>query len=60
MICYKDITWCPFGDCKSSKKCESFLSRKVEVAASKQELPIAIFTERPPCHEDDVINITIE
>lgn len=51
MICYKDMTFCPFYvDCKNKDVCHRPLTEKVENDARTLSLPIAMFTSRPECH----------
>jgi len=50
MICYRDMTFCPFWvQCTEALKCHRALTKKVAVAATKLGLPIAQFTEKPEC-----------
>ena len=51
MICYKDMTFCPFHkDCETGKVCDRALTDKVQADADAFGLPIAQFIERPECH----------
>lgn len=52
MICYKDISFCPYGDCKDKDGCPVLLTPKVEEAAKDFGLPLAIIIERPPCYKE--------
>jgi hypothetical protein len=54
MICYKDMTFCPFHTtCKHSKTCPRALTDKVQAAAEEwwgsASAPIAQFAEKPKC-----------
>ena len=50
MICYKDITFCPFWiECKDGSGCRRRLTQKVEDDAVNAGIPIMEFTEKPEC-----------
>lgn len=52
MICYRDMTFCPFfGDCAKADTCHRPLTAEVVIAAERTGLPIAQFIEKPECHE---------
>ena len=57
MICYRDMTFCPFyTDCVRAKDCARPLTPEVIAAANKwwegidSEVPIAVFVDKPGCH----------
>ena len=63
MMCYRDITFCPFWeDCASAVKCSRPLTEQVKKAADKwwnsnleegdepEGAPICVFSEKPDCH----------
>lgn len=53
MICYKDMTFCEFyKDCANAQDCERKLTPKIAEAAEEFGLPLAVFTEKPHCHEE--------
>lgn len=63
MICYRDMTFCPFySDCAKAKDCHRPLTQEVKAAADKwwgeEGAPIAIFSEKPVCHEQ--VNLSHE
>lgn len=54
MICFRDMTFCPFWiDCKDGKTCDRALTGKIYEAADKwwggPEAPIMQFVEKPEC-----------
>lgn len=56
MICYRDKTWCPFGDeCKKANKCHRAFSASDHYQAVKwwgsEDYPICFFTTKPDCFE---------
>lgn len=55
MICYKDMTFCNFLECKNIG-CERRLTDKVyhdaDVWWGKPNTPIMIFAQKPKCFED--------
>lgn len=52
MICYRDMTFCPFYiDCAHAAACERALSPDIVLAAAEFDLPIAQYSEKPHCHE---------
>lgn len=56
MICYKDMTFCPFWrDCADAADCHRPLTDEVRAAAAKWwpggNAPIAQFVEKPSCHK---------
>jgi len=61
MMCYKDITFCPFyGECAVGSTCRVALTPKVEEDAKKwwgdDNPPISIYLDKPECFkkiEDD-------
>lgn len=60
MICYRDMTFCPFhADCGKAPDCSRPLTKEVEAKArewwGKDGAPIAQYTEKPPCHEPAII-----
>lgn len=55
MICYRDMTFCPFWrDCDRADACERPLTDEVDFRAKMLDLPIAEFTEMPDCHSSFV------
>lgn len=56
MICYKDMTFCPFyKSCKISRDCSRPLTPEVIRLAKHwwggEDAPICQFTEKPDCFE---------
>lgn len=55
MICYKDVTFCGFTDCKHwDNGCPRTLTDAVLQEAIKAGLPIAQFSDKPDCYEKDI------
>lgn len=57
MICYKDMTFCPFwSDCSNAANCHRALTDDVREAAARwwpgDDAPIAQFVEKPGCHTE--------
>jgi hypothetical protein len=52
MICYKDMTFCPFLECGKSVNCARALTEKIKSDAEGFGLLIAEFLEKPGCFED--------
>ena len=55
MICFRDMTFCPFyEDCAKAKDCNRPLTEEVERQAfewwGSDDAPIAQWTEKPDCH----------
>lgn len=47
MLCYKDMTFCPFHeDCDNSENCPRVLRE------DPGDLPVCQFLEKPKCHSD--------
>lgn len=56
-MCYKDKTWCTYGqNCIDSKKCERNFTEEEKLKAIKwwgnEDFPLAIFAEKPKCFND--------
>lgn len=48
MMCYKDITFCPFyTECRDGENCPRKLTEEVQRAADAIKLPTAQFVGRP-------------
>lgn len=59
MICYRDMTFCPFySDCAKAKDCHRPLTPEVKAAADKwwgkEGAPIARWAAKPECHETNI------
>ena len=56
MMCYRDMTFCSYDDCKLFKKCDRALTDKVLEDAHKwwgtTDAPIAYYGEKPDCWEE--------
>ena len=59
MICYRDMTFCPFWEqCANGVGCHSALTPKVKEGARKwweavsDSPPIAQYTDKPNCFEE--------
>lgn len=55
MMCYKDMTFCPYHDtCQSGPTCYRALTDKVREGAEKwwggDDYPIALFSSPPTCY----------
>ncbi len=55
MICYRDMTFCPFyHDCMNAHSCSMPLTPEVQKAAVKwwgsEDAPICVFSQKPDCH----------
>ena len=47
---YKDRTYCPFALlCNVGHSCDKALTQEVQDAATKAQLPVARYSEFPPC-----------
>lgn len=52
MICYRDMTFCPYHeDCAEAKNCSRPLTEDVRERADRIGLPIAQFQVKPGCWE---------
>jgi len=56
MICYRDMTFCPFhNDCLSGKDCPRSLTEEVRRGAEawwgKDDAPICVYADKPWCFE---------
>ena len=54
MMCYKDMTFCPYyKDCKDADKCQRPLTEKVKQDAERwmKDAPICQFAGKPECHK---------
>lgn len=49
MICYKDMTFCHFGDCTDFDKCKSALTLQVRRKAEQYGLHICQYANKPSC-----------
>jgi len=50
MICYKDITFCPYWeDCEKQIDCPRCLTKNIKSEAKRLRLNICQFTEKPEC-----------
>lgn len=60
MIGYKDMTFCPFDDCKNFGPCDRSLTEQVRRDAENwwgsKSAPIYQWSERPDCFEKDEDN----
>jgi len=54
MLCYKDMTFCPFWeDCIKQIDCPRCLNDNVLANAERVGLPICRFVEKPDCFEGE-------
>ena len=58
MICYRDMTFCPFyEDCKQRVQCARPLTPEVIADAvnwwGTADFPVSVFAEKPSCHDPD-------
>lgn len=56
MICYKDMTFCEFDDCKQWDRCDRALTATVQQAAQKwwgqlSDAPVSLFMDKPECYK---------
>ena len=55
MMCYRDMTFCPFHeDCKAGTTCFRSLTKEVEQGAERwfgPDAPISVFTGKPKCFD---------
>lgn len=51
MFCYRDMTFCPYSDCKKFDSCFRALTEKVLTTAKNADIPICQFVEQPNCFE---------
>jgi hypothetical protein len=50
MMCYKDMTFCPFYDkCRDGKSCDRALTDKVVADSVRYDMPISRFVNQPDC-----------
>ena len=61
MICYRDMTFCPFNtDCAAAEGCERALTDEILKAADawwgegEGEAPICMFMVAPECFEEKI------
>lgn len=55
MLCYRDITFCPFHDtCKVGSICGRAYTDTVKKLAEEwlKNPPVALYGEKPPCWEE--------
>jgi len=55
MLCYRDMTFCPYLEC-DDKECYRRLTKEVGAAAIKAGLLISQFAEKPECFMEDKNN----
>lgn len=55
MICYRDMTFCQFKDCKNFETCGRAFTEKVQQEAiewwGKNDPPVAFFVDKPDCFD---------
>ena len=52
MICYRDMTFCGFGEiCAEGAGCLRALTKEVEASANLKGLPISSLVREPDCFE---------
>jgi len=56
MLCYRDITFCPFYmECAKEDNCGCALTPEVQLNAEKwwgnKDVPICVYSEKPSCFE---------
>lgn len=52
MICYRDMTFCPFHEkCIGGKDCHRALNDEITRGAIAHKLPISRFTDKPWCYD---------
>jgi len=50
MLCYRDMTWCPFyADCRECERCNRALTDSIRRKAARAELNLCQFVEKPGC-----------
>ena len=52
MISYQDRCFCAFKDCAKFNDCHRALTDEINEAATKAEMPIARFANKPECYEE--------
>ena len=52
MICYRDMTFCSFGECRDWDTCPRALTDDVEGRADDAHLPICQFADKPDCFKE--------
>ncbi len=56
MMCYKDMTFCTFGQCAKRGECPTFLTEEMKKDAEQYPWGICTFVDKPDCfEEEDVI-----
>jgi hypothetical protein len=53
MLCFSDMTYCPFKKCIYFDICHRALTEKVQIDAISNGYPICQFIDKPSCFEDD-------
>ena len=57
MMCYKDMTFCPYDECANFNSCVRALTDLVQAKArawwGSTDAPICIYGEQPDCFEGD-------
>lgn len=54
MICYRDMTFCPFWEECADSDCPRATTDKVREAAKAIGLPICFFANKPDCFKEVV------
>lgn len=51
MMCFQDMTFCPFLECKN-ETCFRRLTDSVKLTAKNKNLAISQFTDKPECFKE--------
>jgi hypothetical protein len=53
MLCYRDMTFCPFwSDCEKGMDCSRAMDDRAVAAANANGLLVSQFSEKPECYKE--------
>jgi len=53
VICYRDMTFCPFSDdCEDGNECPRAITVDVQEGAERHNLPLSRFVSEPDCFKE--------
>lgn len=51
MLCYRDMTFCPFHEsCASAPECPRALTEAIQREASRLQAPVCLYAAKPSCY----------